>query len=299
MAARIRDWNQARELNRAYWNCLAEVHGQDTYYDTEALLAGADTLTIEEADLVRAAVGDVAGLDVLHVQCHIGFDTISLARRGANITGADFSSASLRKARALAEQCGVAVEWVEADSTALPAELTGRFDLAYATAGVICWIEDMTEWMRSVHSTLRPGGRLVLLDFHPLSMMMDGTEPLAFDMPYANDAGHLFDGAGAYAVPDAELAHQESVQYAHSLGEVVTAAATAGLVVDELIERFDVSARFHRGVATLDSDGRWRLRVGGQQLPLVFGLRATRPAGQIRAGARVRPPESGPGSPPS
>ncbi len=103
MSAEIRDWDEAVRLNRARWDCLAEVHGQDAYYDTEALLAGEDTLTVEEDEVVRGAVGDVTGLDVLHVQCHIGFDTISFARRGARVTGADFSAASLDKARNLAE----------------------------------------------------------------------------------------------------------------------------------------------------------------------------------------------------
>lgn len=271
-------WAQAQELNRARWDCLAEVHGQDDYYDTAAVIAGQDTLTLEEAEVVRAAVGDVAGLNVLHVQCHIGFDSISLARRGANVTGAGFSASSLAKARRLADQCGVHVEWIEADSTELPAQLAGSFDLAYATAGVICWIEDMVAWMRSVYSTLRPGGRLVLLDFHPLSAMIDSVEPLAFGMPYANDGGHFFEEPGSYAAPNTPLEHEAMVQYSHSLGEVVTAAASVGFVVDELVERTDVSARFSRGVASQDPDRRWRLRLAGEPLPLVFALRATRPA---------------------
>src|SRR3984885_9700406 len=93
---------RARALNRAHWDALAAVHGQDAYYDTEALIAGRDTLTPEEDDAVRASVSSVSGLDVLHVQCHIGFDTISLARRGARVTGVDFSAASLAKAAAIA-----------------------------------------------------------------------------------------------------------------------------------------------------------------------------------------------------
>ena len=97
---------------------------------------------------------------MLHLQCHIGFDSISLARRGARVTGADFSPASLAKARELAERAGVEVEFVEADATALPPELRGRFDVVYSTMGVICWIEEIADWMRSVHAALRPGGRL-------------------------------------------------------------------------------------------------------------------------------------------
>src|SRR3954468_12333433 len=127
------------DANRRYWDALAAVHGQDAYYDGEALVAGASSLGEAEEAAVREAVGDVAGLDVLHVQCHIGHDTISLARRGARVTGVDFSPASLAKARDLARRSGADVDFVEADSTALPVELHNRFDLAYATIGVICW----------------------------------------------------------------------------------------------------------------------------------------------------------------
>jgi 2-polyprenyl-3-methyl-5-hydroxy-6-metoxy-1,4-benzoquinol methylase len=150
--------DDVRETNRAHWDALAAVHGQDAYYDTEALVGGADSLRLHEAAAVREAVGDVAGLDVLHLQCHIGFDSISLARRGARVTGADFSSASLAKGRDLAARAGVEVEFVEADATALPAELHGRFDLVYSTMGVLCWIEDLDAWMRSVHAALRQAG---------------------------------------------------------------------------------------------------------------------------------------------
>src|ERR671928_360635 len=114
------DERTARRLNRAYWDSLAAVHGADAVYDDEALIAGADTLDDLVATGIREAVGAVAGLDVIHVQCHIGHDTISLARRGARVTGVDFSPASLARARELARRSEVAVDFVEADSTALP-----------------------------------------------------------------------------------------------------------------------------------------------------------------------------------
>src|SRR5919199_1651596 len=96
------DTRAARRLNRALWDSLAAVHGNDAMYDDEALVAGRDTIRELEAAGIREAVGAVAGLDVLHVQCHIGHDTISLARRGARVTGADFSPASVERARELA-----------------------------------------------------------------------------------------------------------------------------------------------------------------------------------------------------
>jgi SAM-dependent methyltransferase len=107
-----------------------------------------------------------AGLDVLHLQCHIDFDAISLARRGARVVGVDFSPGSLERARALARRCELAVEFVEADATSLPAELHNRFDLVYATIGVICWIDDLRAWMRSAAAALAAGLRIQHLDEH-------------------------------------------------------------------------------------------------------------------------------------
>jgi SAM-dependent methyltransferase len=260
------------ESNRAHWDALAAVHGQDDYYDAEGLLAGADSLTEAE----NAAVGEVAGLDVLHLQCHIGFDSISLARRGARVTGADFSPASLAKARDLAGRAGVEVDFVEADATALPRALHGRFDLVYSTLGVLCWIEDLGAWMRSAHAALRPGGRLVLVEIHPLYNMVGEREPLVLDFPYAADGPRRFDAPGSYAARDAEVAVPTEIVYAHSLGEIVTAAIEAGLRVDALREHLETDFDPRGDVLAAGEDGRYSLPVGDERLPVLFTLLATR-----------------------
>lgn len=271
------DARTARRLNRAYWDSLAAVHGADRYYDDEALVAGADTLRELESAGVRESVGAVAGLDVLHVQCHIGHDTISLARRGARVTGVDFSPASLERARELARRSGARIDFVEADSTALPVELHNRFDLAYATMGVVCWIADIEAWMRSVAAVLRPSGRLLLVDLHPLFQMLESSDPLSADFPYGNDGGRSFDEDGSYADPDARLAATESVQYGHSLGELVTAAVQAGLRVERLEEHVELDHDPRGDVLTREDDGRYRLRLGAEALPVAFTLIARRP----------------------
>ncbi len=264
---------RAREINRARWDELAALHGQDGYYDSAGLIAGADSLTAEES----ALAGEVSGLDVLHLQCHIGFDAISLARRGARMTGVDFSAAALARAATLARRCGVKVEWVWGEATALPASLHGRFDLVYATVGVLCWIDDLAAWMRSAYAALRPGGRLVLLDGHPLAMMVASRDPLSFDFPYADDGGHLDDTPGSYADPGAALTHTASVGYAHSLGEIVSSAAAAGLRVAVLHEYLESSFEHPPGVGVREADGSWRLRAGRELRPRLLSLAATRP----------------------
>lgn len=267
-------------VNRAHWDALAEVHGnrRDRYYDVDALLSGQLRLTSHEAAAVAATVGDPSGRDVLHVQCHIGFDTITLARMGAKVTAVDLSPASLAKAADFAAQCGVDVEFVEANSMDLPAHLHGRFDLAYATYGVIGWISDLGAWMRSVAACLRPGGSLVLVELHPLIGTVKSVEPFRLWSDYATTEPEINDDDGSYAQPEDSVGVRLKVMYAHSLGEIVTAAAAAGLAIDELTEHNEVDFEVFEWLLDHDGDGRWRWSVDGNLLPVLFTLRASKPA---------------------
>lgn len=265
------------EINRAWWDGAAAIHGNDFIYDTDALIAGADSLHEEEQAALTAAIGStIDGLDVIHVQCHIGFDTVSLARRGARVTGVDFSPVALAKAEDLARRAGVEVRWVQADAASIPAHLAERFDLAYATIGSIYWIDDISAWMRSVAATLRPGGRLVLMEVHPVLNMVAEREPFALDFPYAFDGPHVFSQPGTYARPDAELPSSENVNFAHSLGETVTAAIQAGLRIDSLTEYVEATMSPRPPLVPREPDGRYRLRLDGQPLPILFTLLATK-----------------------
>jgi SAM-dependent methyltransferase len=270
----------ARDINRAHWDALAAVHGAGVpggHYDLDAVVAGRGLNEAEQA-AIDAAVGSVAGLDVLHLQCHVGIDSVALARAGARVTGVDLSPASLAAAASIAERCGVSLELVEAEATQLPTDLHGRFDLVYATVGVICWIEDIGAWMRAAAGALRPRGRLVLVDAHPIYQMALTFDPLNVDFPYGFDGPHEFDSQGSYADPDADVTTKEVV-YAHSLGEIVNAAIAAGLRIDGLHEHLDVDEDPRGLVAVREADGRLRVRLGGTEpIPLLFTLLATKSA---------------------
>lgn len=269
----------ALDVNRARWDALAAVHGQDAVYDSEGLIAGRRGLGDAEAAAVAQAAPTLHGRDVIHIQCHIGFDTIALARRGARVTGVDFSRASLTKAADLADRCGVDIEWVQADAAALPNSLHGHFDMAYATIGAICWIEDLAAWMRCAAATLRPGGRLVLVEIHPVYAMVEAVgEPLRLDFPYAFDGPRRFDEPGSYADPGARVQATTEVVYAHSLGEVVNAAIDTGLRIDALHEHMEAEVDPRGNVLSRGEDSRYRLEVCGERLPVLFTLIATRAA---------------------
>jgi len=253
-----------RGANHAHWESLARFHGtgDDNYYDLDLLRGGGTLMAPEELRALELATDGrgVAGADVLHLQCHIGCDSVTLARMGAAVTSVDFSASALERLAVLAAECGVEVATVEADAQSLPEALTGRFDYVYATIGVLCWIADLDAWMGSVARVLRPGGRLVLVELHPLVTMVESVDPLVVDFPYGFDGPHTYSGTGTYANRDADI-EWTTVQYGHSVGEVVSTALRHGLGCVHLEEH--LSGSFNTGqFEEPEDDGRYRLRLG-------------------------------------
>ena len=263
------------ELNRALWDVRAQVHGstaEDRFYDVESFLAGRQTLYQLERDLA----GEVAGRDLLHLQCHFGMDTLNWARLGARVTGVDFSPMAIERARELAVQAGLTATFVEADTQRLPESLAGGFDLVVATYGVLCWIGDVKAWMRNAAMALRPGGDLILVDMHPAFQTVASIDPMVVDWPYGGGQAHRETETGTYADPGLSTPAQEAVQYPHSLGEIVTATADAGLTVKHLGEH--IAAEFDpRGFLPQGPDGLYRLPFGDSHLPVMYSLRASSP----------------------
>ncbi|MCK9931607.1 class I SAM-dependent methyltransferase [Frankia sp. Mgl5] len=227
---------------------------------------------------MTAAVGSVSGVDLLHGQCHFGLGALSWARLGAQVTGLDFSGVAVERARALATAAGLDAWFVQADTQRLPDGLSGSFDLVVASYGVLPWIEDIPAWMTTAATALRHGGALVLVDGHPLTQMIDTVDPVRFDFPYQGGAAHHLRSTTFYASSATRLQTTRTVRYPHGLGEIVTAAADAGLWIDVLTEYLDAEDPSGRqDQMTRGRDGRWRLLLSGQQIPVEYALRASLP----------------------
>ncbi|WP_372595290.1 class I SAM-dependent methyltransferase [Actinotalea sp.] len=283
------------ELNRSNWDSRAPVHAQG--YAIDRLLADPHALSAVVA-FDRPRLGDIAGLDVVHLQCHIGTDTLSLARLGAQVTGVDLSGTSLDEARRLARRAATEIEYVQSDVYAAPQALGGRqFDLVYTGIGAICWLPSIQRWAQTVAALLRPGGRLFIRDGHPvlnsaLAMTVGAEHPdreqqpwisgpgattLALELPYYEQPeAMVWTEEYTYAGTD-KVAQPRSMEWNHGLGEIVTAVLEAGLEVTSLTEHDSVPWDALPGFMVHDEEiDEYRLRERPERLPASFTLTARR-----------------------
>ena len=193
------------EDNRANWDDRAALHVASGY-GIEELVADPALISPEVAQ-DRERLGDLTGRDVIHLQCHLGTDTVSLSRLGARRTvGVDLSPGSLSRAREIADRAGAGIEFVEANVYDAREAVTGDFDLVYTSIGVLCWLPDVAAWARVVASLLRPGGRFLIRDDHPMFMAVgdDVSDGLKIEQPYfQREQPMTWDQEGSYVpVPE-------------------------------------------------------------------------------------------------
>ncbi|HEX8497812.1 MAG TPA: class I SAM-dependent methyltransferase, partial [Actinomycetales bacterium] len=233
-----------RAINRSSWDERAPAHAASPDYALEQFRSDPQFLSgVVRFDLPR--LGSVQGLRGVHLQCHIGTDTLSLARLGASMTGLDFSPAALAEARALAAATGDDVTFVEADvydaAEVLP---RNAFDLVFTGIGALCWLPDVRRWAGVVASLLAPGGRLFLREGHPMLMTLADPRPdglLVVESPYFElETPTVWDEGGTYVQTDVEFEHNVTHEWSHGLGEVVTALLDEGLTVTGLVEHDSV-----------------------------------------------------------
>ena len=266
-----------REVNRANWDERADAHAASGDYGLDRFVADPSHLSaVVRFDLPR--LGDISGLRGVHLQCHIGTDTLSLTRLGATMTGLDFSPASLAQARGLAARCEADIDYVESDVYAAVQALGAeRFDLVFTGIGALCWLPDIRRWAQTVAGLLRPGGRLFLREGHPMLWSLADPRPdglLVVEYPYREVAeGTVFDDPGTYVQTDAAFTHHRTVEWNHGLGEIVTAVLDNGMTLRALEEHDTVPWNALQGQMTRIGD-EWQLSDRPWRLPHTYTLQA-------------------------
>jgi SAM-dependent methyltransferase len=269
-----------RSLNRANWDERAPAHAASPDYAVASFLADPSFLSgVVRFD--RARLGDIRGLRGVHLQCHIGTDTVSLARLGARMCGLDFSSRSLAEARRLASALDLDVEFVESDLYDAVEALGGRrFDLVYTGIGALCWLPDIDRWADVVAALLAPGGRLFMREGHPMLWTLEDARPdglLVAEYPYfEREQPDVFSEEGTYVETSQTFAANTTHSWNHGIGEVVTALLSRGLRLEALEEHDSVPWDALPGQMEKLELGEFRLRDRPWRLAHTYTLQAVK-----------------------
>ena len=274
MTANPTSHRDAESANRDFWDEVAPVH-LEAYKEVPMLREGVEVL--DEIELRE--VGDVAGKSMLHLQCHIGTDTLAWARHGAIVTGLDFSGESISCARRLRNELGLDARFVQSNLYDARAALDEAFDIVYTSKGVLTWLRDIAEWGRIVAHFLKPAGTVYLMEMHPCLNAIEMETPgnLTFKYRYFHQSEAIvWEDDADYANPD-YVAKTASHEWDWTVSDIVNALLDAGLELEFVHEYEKLFFKLFSEMAT--DDGRWfTLPDYAGKLPLLLTLRARKPA---------------------
>ncbi len=256
--------------NRDHWNKSTDAHFDSKFYDVEGWLAGKESLREMELEMLPDSL---EGLRVLHLQCHFGQDTLSLARRGAEVTGVDLSDRAIARANELADRAKLSGRFICCDVYSLPEHLPepASFDVVYTSFGTIGWLPDLDRWAAVIDHFIKPGGTFAFAEFHPLVWSLNHARN-GFEYSYFGRAPIVESNAGSYT-DGSEKIESTEVSWNHSFDEVLTALLGRGLSL-EAFREYDYSPWdcFHETVEV----GHNRFQFVGLEgmIPLTYALRA-------------------------
>jgi len=257
------------KINKQTWNNKTDVHIASDFYDVESFINGKSTLNTIELDLL----GDVKGKKILHLQCHFGQDTLSLARLGAKVTGVDLSDKAIEKAKEFSGKLGLNAHFICCDIYDLPQHLDEQFDIVFTSYGTIGWLPDLNKWATIVSRFLKPNGKFVFAEFHPVVWMFDNDFKEIF-YTYFNVAPIIEDESGTYADRYSEISAQ-TITWNHPTSEVLNSLIQSGLEINSFNE-YDYSPYNCFNETEEFEKGKFRIKHLGNKIPMVFSLVATK-----------------------
>lgn len=256
-------------LNKKLWNDKVDFHLQSAFYDMPGFLAGKSSLSEIEIPLL----GDISGKKILHLQCHFGQDSISLSRMGAHVTGVDFSDKAIEAANQIATQLQTDTKFICSDIYGLPDVLDETFDIVFTSYGTIGWLPDLEKWAKVISRFLKPKGKFVFVEFHPVVWMFDyDFNVVAYS--YFNTETIVEETEGTYADTSAPIKNT-NVNWNHPTSEVLNSLIQNGLSIERFNE-YDFSP-YDCFKGTIESSPKqFRIEKLGNKIPMVFALTASK-----------------------
>ena len=262
-----------RALNLASWNERVPLHVRSEFYDVEGFKAGRSSLHPNEVK----ELGSVQGKQLVHLQCHFGLDTLSWGRRGAHVTGLDFSEPAITQALSLAADLKLDARFVVSDVYDAPTTLGERYDVVYTGGGALGWLPDIERWAQVVHDLLKPGGVLYLHEFHPTLWMLDD-HALGLKYDYWTAPEGLVDTSeGTYTDTDRATEHNRTIVWNHPFSSLLNALIGGGLQLHWLHEHEYSLCQFVDYLVKVD-ERTWGMPEGKPRTPLMYSLLASKPS---------------------
>lgn len=256
------------EINKQAWNKKTDIHFHSDFYDNASFIKGRNSLNSIEIELL----GNVNGKSILHLQCHFGQDTISLNRLGAKSTGVDISDKAIEKAKELATLTNSDSDFICCDIYDVPRNVNKKFDIVFTSYGAIGWLPDLNKWGNIISSYLKPGGKFILVEFHPFIWMFDDNFTY-IKYSYFNSGPIIESVEGTYADKNSKLV-QEYVNWNHSISEVINSLINNNLEINSFNE-YDYSPYdcFNNTVEL--APGKYRIKNLDNKIPMVYSIVAT------------------------
>lgn len=258
-------------VNKELWNKRTAVHVSSEFYDVPGFLTG--NTSLKEIEL--ALLEDINRQEILHLQCHFGQDSLSLARMGARVTGVDLSDTAISEAGKLARQLQLEnqTRFICCDLYSAPAHLNDTFDTVFTSYGTIGWLPDLDKWAAVVCHFLKPGGRFIMADFHPMLWMFDNDfTKITYD--YFNTETIIEETSGSYTDRSAPVSNK-AYSWNHPLSEIVTALTAQGLQLQ--VFREHNYSPYNCFSNMTEKDGRFYIRGLEEKLPMVYAFKFFKP----------------------
>ncbi|MBS1549121.1 MAG: class I SAM-dependent methyltransferase [Bacteroidetes bacterium] len=252
-------------INKQSWNKRTELHIHSDFYQMPEFLAGKSSLNAIELELL----GDIRGKKILHLQCHFGQDSLSMQRMGAMVTGVDFSDKAIAYAETIADQSSLDAHFVCCNLYDLPMHLNEEFDIVFTSYGTIGWLPDLSAWAKIIAQFLKPNGKFIMVEFHPVVWMFDNEfKTIAYS--YFKSDAIVESLEGTYADRDADLI-LDTVSWNHALAEVTNSLTSHNMVISHLDEiNYSPYNCFQNTIET--SPQRFQIKGLEDKIPMVYSL---------------------------
>ncbi len=262
-------------VNREAWNKRTKLHVESSFYDVKSFVEGKNTLNQVELE----QLGSVKGKSLLHLQCHFGLDTMSWARLGADVTGVDLSSESIKQARELAESTGISAQFIESDVIAFGERNSKQYDIVFSSYGALCWLPNLNDWAKVIANALSVGGEFHLVEFHTFNDVFSGYSYFPEETPSIDQDGTYTENC------DGETSTM--MTWSHPVSEVITALLEAGLTLESFSEYPFSPYNCFEGLEYVEGKG-YQMLHKGQQVPLLYSVKMSKTTASKRMASKTK-----------